>query len=322
MHRASGRAGINLDGMWRIETRRKLDDNEFDSVERLLAGAAHHDGFNPLSDHLWLDLVRRTGPDFAAILAFDQIDGLAGYAQLARANQSTVIELVVAPGERGNTEVLAPVLLRAALEVVAADGGGRIHWWVHQPDERADVIAASVALRLGRRLLQLRRSLPIGDTTTVESRSFVVGRDETEWLRVNNAAFRDHPEQGGWTMDTLQRREAEPWFDPAGFRLHERDGKLAGFCWTKVHHETVPPLGEIYVIAVDPAFQGLGLGKALTLAGLDHLAALGLTVGMLHVDAANTAARSMYERLGFSVHHADHAYVGDVSTAQQSGAHP
>ena len=86
------------------------------------------------------------------------------------------------------------------------------------------------------------------------------------------------------------QRKAEPWFDPEGFRLHERDGKLAAFCWTKVHSDTSPPMGEIYVIAVDPTFHGLGLGKALTIAGLDHLAARGLTVGMLHVDGANTAA--------------------------------
>ncbi len=93
-----------------------------------------------------------------------------------------------------------------------------------------------------------------------------------------------------------QQREAEPWFDPAGFLLHERDGKLAAFCWTKVHADVAPPMGEIYVIAVDPEFHGLGLGKALTVAGLENIAARGLTVGMLHVDAANTAAMGLYDQ--------------------------
>ncbi len=308
--------------MWRIETRRELDDDEFDSVTRLLADAADYDGFRPLSDHLWLEFVSRDSVGFAAAMAFDSTDSLAGYAQLAGANNSTAIELVIAPDERPRSAVLAPQLLRAAMAMVEESGGGRVNWWVHRPDHSADTVATDVGMRLGRRLLQMRRALPMPGSTAVETRSFEVGRDEQEWLRVNNAAFADHPEQGGWTIDTLQQRMAEPWFDPAGFRVHERDGNMAAFCWTKVHKDTAPPMGEIYVIAVDPAFHGLGLGKALTIAGLDHLSKQGLTVGMLHVDAANTTAMAMYERLGFATHHADHAYIADVPPQHHTtGAH-
>ncbi len=138
------------------------------------------------------------------------------------------------------------------------------------------------------------------------------GEDEQAWLEVNNRAFHAHPEQGGWSVDTLLAREKEAWFDPDGFLLHERDGRLAGFCWTKVHVAHDPPLGEIYVIAVDPDFHGLGLGRKLTVAGLDHLAGDGITVGMLYVDKDNTAAVSLYESLGFTVHRTDRAYTGDI----------
>jgi mycothiol synthase len=305
--------------VWRTETWRDLDDAQFDAVVDLVGDATDHDGFPALSDQLWLDLTDRHGSGFAAVLAFDSSNRIAGYAQLASTNKSTSVEVVISPAERRQSQELTTLLLRAAIDEIATTGGGPVHWWAHHPDATAELVAAEVGLVLGRRLFQLRRPLPIEATTTVETRAFEVDRDELEWLRVNNAAFRDHPEQGGWTLDTLRQREAEPWFDPAGFRLHERDGRLAAFCWTKVHRDAAPPMGEIYVIAVDPALHGTGLGRALTIAGLTHLASAGISVGMLHVDGANTAAMSLYKGLGFEVHHVDHAYMAEIP-ARTGGA--
>ena len=174
----------------------------------------------------------------------------------------------------------------------------------------------------GRELLQLRRPLPLPDHDDpgLSLRPFRPGHDEQAWLEVNNRAFNWHAEQGNWDLSTIRDREAQPWFDPEGFLLHERDGRLAGFCWTKVHPDTDPPLGEIYVIAVDPAFQGQGLGRALAVAGLDWLAARGLGTGMLYVDGQNVAALRLYEHLGFSVDHVDRAYTADVDPGAADAA--
>jgi mycothiol synthase len=68
-------------------------------------------------------------------------------------------------------------------------------------------------------------------------------------------------------------------------------------------------MGEIYVIGVDPDAFGRRLGGALTVAGLDHLASRGLTVGMLYVDESNEPARKLYARLGFELHHRDRVYT-------------
>ncbi|MEZ5177026.1 MAG: mycothiol synthase [Acidimicrobiales bacterium] len=131
--------------------------------------------------------------------------------------------------------------------------------------------------------------------------------DRSAWIRANNRAFAQHPDQGTETDATLAARLAEPWFDPSGFLVvddPDRPGELAGSCWTKVHPATdhEPALGEIYVIGVDPSQQGSGLGVALVLAGLDHLAGLGLGTAVLFVEADNRPALALYDRLGFSVH--------------------
>ncbi|HYF46636.1 MAG TPA: mycothiol synthase [Acidimicrobiales bacterium] len=199
--------------------------------------------------------------------------------------------------------------LQAEVDRIRA-AGDTPRWWVHgaRPEHRD--LAAALGLAPVRSLFQMRRPLPLEETTDLVTRPYRPGVDDEAWLAVNNRAFAWHPDQGGWTAAVLAGRRAEPWFDPEGFLLHERDGRLAGFCWTKVHPATDvdPPLGEIYVIAVDPDFVGLGLGRALTVAGLQHLAGRGLEVGMLYVESDNAPAVGLYEALGFHVHQTDTAF--------------
>ena len=58
--------------------------------------------------------------------------------------------------------------------------------------------------------------------------------------------------------------------------------------------------GEVYVVGVSPDRQGEGLGKAVTILGLDHLKARGLRDVILYVDEENLAAVRTYAGLAFT----------------------
>ncbi len=198
--------------------------------------------------------------------------------------------------------------LRAALaDWLAQHRDEPVQLWLRDVDEPSHATATELGFVAHRDLWQLRCDLP-NRTSGIDTRAF----DETDmdaFVAVNNRAFDWHPEQGGLTADTVRQTMAEPWFDADGFRLlHNDDNRLIGFCWTKIHRDTDPALGEIYAIAVDPDYHGRGLGKPMTLAGLEWLSARGLRVGMLYVESDNDAANATYAAIGFSRHHTDRAY--------------
>lgn len=306
-----------------LEIKRQMASDDIASVSELLDAAARADGRRPLSDHLYLDMVNGGLDGFAGFLASEPgHDHPVAYAQISRGNDAHAFELVIHPHHRYEMATIGPELIDAAIDVVASNGGGRVNWWVFEPTSAHTALADAAHMARGRTLYQLRRSLPTAMTVTIETRAFVPGADDAAWLRVNNRAFAGHGEQGGWTIDTFGQRQQEPWFDPDGFRVLDVVGDdgvetMAGFCWTKVHPaaEGGEELGEIYVIAVDPDFHGKGFGTQLTLAGLDHLTGKGIGTAMLYVDAENTAAIALYERLGFTIHSTNAAFVADITPA-------
>lgn len=293
-------------------------------VQDLAAVAASADGVAPLSEDILLQVrsaAREDDPPYPAEprdLVLTLADGtLAGFAHLDAPDKAqdgdASGELVVHPGHRGRGLGRA---LSGAL-VTGADGVG-VRLWAHGELPAAVAFANATGFTRFRALWQMR--MPLASLSAVPAaappdgvsiRTFRPGADEEAWLAVNRRAFAHHPEQGSWDMRDLLLREEEPWFDPDGFFLAERGGRLAGFHWTKVHPEGGTggaPLGEVYVVGVDPGQQGGGLGRALTLAGLRHLRERGLAEVMLYVDEENTAAVRMYAALGFSRRSTDAMY--------------
>ncbi len=301
-----------------------MDAVAMEEVSALITAAWRADGARPLNDHLWLDLREGGRQGFAGVIARDDATKqVVGYCQVSRGNESWSLDLIVHPVHRYDSLEIAPDLIRSALNVVSSEGGGHVHWWVFEPNNIHRQLAKEVGLHQGRRLLQLRRPLPLAqdvlaEISEFESCAFRTGIDETEWLTVNNAAFEHHPEQGAWTTEILASRMSEPWFDANGFRLHHVDDHLAAFCWTKIDTDTETPIGEIYVIAVAPSMTGRGLGRLMAIAGLHHIEQQGIPEAMLYVDADNMAAVAMYSALGFSAHHEEHAFVGDIAPGASS----
>lgn len=265
------------------------------SVRELAAVATSADGVAPLSEQSLLRLEDSTAGARHVLQRLRE--GVAGYAQLDADGSA---ELVVDPSQRRRG------LGRELLEAVAAlRGPAALRVWAHGDGAGARALASRMQYERSRVLLQLRRDLAAELPVTtwpagVTVRTFEPGRDEAAWLAVNAAAFATHPEQGRWRMADLEQREQQDWFDPDGFFLAERHSELVGFHWTKIHRDESPPIGEVYVVGVLPTAGGQGLGRALTIAGLEHLRSSGLGSVLLYVDESNVAAMKTYERLGFT----------------------
>jgi mycothiol synthase len=255
------------------------DDSTRADVLRLAADVEQEDGAPPLSDQALANLHSSAVEHFVARAA----DGLVGYAQ-----------------RDGDAAELAAetVALAALLDALAVPG---LRVWSHGRRSRLVPVLRERGFTPIRELHQLRRPLtelaadpPLADGVRI--RAFEPGRDDDAWLAVNSAAFATHAEQGRWGHEDLAARINESWFDPAGFLLAERGGELLGYHWTKVHPDGS---GEVYVLGVAPTAQGLGLGNALLIRGLHHLAAVGCPEVLLYVDGDNPGALRLYERAGF-----------------------
>lgn len=277
-----------------VQHLRRLPATEQAQVRALAGRLATEYGAPPLND----EAVARLGARDVTHLLLRDRQRLLGYAQLDGAGA----ELAV-PAEHA----------AELLDAVEATAARPLAIWTHGAGSPLAGALESRGYRRERLLHQLRRpgDAPAPDVAlppAVSVRPFAAGRDEDAWLAVNAAAFADHAEQGGWTRADLAAREAENWFDPEDFFLAWKAETLLGFHWTKVHPDGA---GEVYVLGVAPAAQGLRLGAGLLTLGLRHLHERGCPYVLLYVDDANATAVRLYERFGFTRHDLDAQWTLD-----------
>lgn len=315
--------------MVRIQVAATLDQSTLDDVRLLLDDVTRLDGHPPVGEHKYAHLAAGAS-DWTGALAYDG-DMLVGYAHIrwnaATARPRAAAEVVVRP-DRADCEELAFRLLDTTRALVARTGGGLLYLWVRRVTDARTTLAARAGFTVQRELLLMTRALPARPPVPpppegVVLRTYRPGPDDDELLRVNNAAFAEHPEQGGWDRTMLAERRALDWFSAEGLVMAWRGERLLGFHWTKWHGhdaEEVPPaahepVGEVYVLAVDPPAQGLGLGRALLAAGLAHLHDRGCRQAILYVDAAHHGPVALYRSAGFATDHMEVCYEEHVPAA-------
>jgi mycothiol synthase len=264
-----------------------MDEASLTAIRSITDASAVVDGAEPLDEGAWRRLTHHADELDVRIEdgGFSVVDG-------------ELLHLVVAPGKR--SDGIGSRLLGAALskhpEVRRA--------WSHGDHPSAAALARHTHFDRVRELWVMRRSL-VGfehlrdlrlTAPSLEVRAFRSG-DEAELVRVNAAAFAQHPEQGSMDTEELAERMAEPWFDPADLLVAVEGDHMYGFHWTKRHSES---LGEVYVVAIAPEAQGQGLGRTLVDVGLGHLHSLGMTEVLLYVESDNTPAIHLYDAMGFT----------------------
>ncbi len=296
----------------------ELEQQTLAEVRNLATAALEADGNPPLSDQTLVALGSEASDDSVISLLAQSGHGaeshISGIIVAIRDEGSGrwVVELVVHPADRG-TGIGRQLLQALGGEIDLA----QINTWAHGDHEAARKLAESIGLSRVRELYRMRRE----GTDSLEEpvlqrglsvRTFRVGEDESAWLEANARAFAHHPEQGSLSLADLDARMNESWFDPSGFFLaFDQDERLVAYHWTKIHPasaDAVRPMGEVYVVGVVPEAQGLGLGRALTITGINYLLEQGVDPVLLYVDADNEPAVKLYRSLGFTLWDADIMY--------------
>lgn len=313
------------------------DTEAVTTARRLLTAAEQADGRPPVSDQAVIaaaqgrrelvtftaDVSQRIGAGNESVAAAADSEppaavGIVGEGEL---------DLVVRPDVRGRgigTAALTELLRRADA------APGELRAWAHGENPAADAMLARSGFAPVRELLRMTLdpallpappevpAIPANYAGGFHTAAFEAGSDEqaAEWVRVNAAAFANHPEQGAMTLGDFQALAREGWFDPADLMLcYDADGgpenaagHVAGYAWVKTLREEPDASPgprrtecELYAIGVHPDFAGKGLGSALTDSVLVRMAEHDPAAVSLYVDGDNERAVGLYRARGFTV---------------------
>ncbi|PPF48268.1 MULTISPECIES: N-acetyltransferase [unclassified Rathayibacter] len=128
------------------------------------------------------------------------------------------------------------------------------------------------------------------------------------WMRVQRSAYIEDRMRAG-DDEAAATRNADASYEkyfPGGspaaghdVLLVSEDGRAVGSLWLGPHPSGLEGVGYVWDVQIDAAERGRGLGRAAMLLAESHVRSRGGSALALNVFGFNTAARALYESLGY-----------------------
>ncbi|MFV0434734.1 MAG: mycothiol synthase [Leucobacter sp.] len=304
--------------MTRLASAPATHEQDFSAARALIAEAEQADGTSPVSDQAMLAATQGQ----RVMLLFTEVgdaeagcdDGSGAIPDRGPSAVGIVgqgeVDLVVRPESRGRG------VGSAALDALLRTQTGELRAWAHGENPAAEALLRGAGFEPVRSLYRMvldpellpddgRPPLALETPPDFALRAFdpESAADAEGWVRVNAAAFADHPEQGRISLADFALMRQEPWFDADDLILLSagEEGELAGSTWIKTVRGESGVETELYAVGVDPAYAGRGLGGLLLEATLARMAQHSPDGVSLYVDGENERAVRLYERASFTI---------------------
>ncbi len=226
---------------------------------------------------------------------------LVGYADMVRELElgRVILDGAVHPAYRGRG--VGSRLLQIAIDHSRKLGAKAVQIPIAQGMGAGEHLVREKGFRVVRRHWQMSLAEYGGGALQIphgfELGHFIPG-DEESLCALQNLAF-----AGGWgfrpnTVEDIRYLVSTSCCHPEGILFISEGRRRVAYCWT-MDHPTQKEKGYIRMMGVDPDYRGRGLGRAITVAGIEYLGQRGMKEIELSVDSRNSDAKRLYLSVGF-----------------------
>ncbi len=133
----------------------------------------------------------------------------------------------------------------------------------------------------------------------LNTRRFVQGQDEQDWVRVWNAAHKEYDDLRETTVDEFIQYEKAPEFDAQGRFIAELDERPVGIIHAHVDRLRKERKGFIRSFGIIPEFRGKGIEEELVETALRELKTRGMEIVQAWAADSRQDRIRLWETLGF-----------------------